>query len=181
MLSEGELSTPSPWCPHPEMWSAEDAQSAEVEVSALVGAFVRALKPALVIETGTAHGFTAHAIGLALRDNGHGRLVTLEVDATLVDESRHRCEGLPVEVIHRPSLNYEPDEPVGFAWFDSLIELRITEFDHYRNWMEPGTIVGFHDVGPQFGQLGPNIARHPGLHSIFLRTPRGVCFGEVAG
>lgn len=179
MISEGTLTPASPWCPNPEWWSAEDAQSAEVEVSALVGAFVRALKPSLVVETGTAYGFTARAIGEALKDNGRGHLVTLEVDAALVAIARDRCAGLPVEVVTGSSLDYTPDAPVDFAWFDSLIELRVAEFERFRQYMPPMTIVGFHDVAPHFGEWGMNLADIEGLFPIFMRTPRGACFAQV--
>ena len=41
---------------------------------------VRALKPMLVVETGTYRGLTAEAIGNALADNGTGDLVTVEIN-----------------------------------------------------------------------------------------------------
>jgi hypothetical protein len=169
----------SDWCPNPQWWTGRDNQSAEVEVSDLVAAFVRAVQPNYVIETGSAHGHTARAIGVALGQNGHGRLDTLEVDPELAQESRRRCANLPVTVHDLSSLDFTPAEQVGFAWFDSLIELRIPEFDRFRPWMRPGTIVGFHDTAPHHGKWGQQIADHPGLRSIFLRTPRGVCFAEV--
>ena len=178
-ISEGDLTAPSSWCPQPERWQAEDDQSAEVEVSELVAAFVRALQPDYVVETGTAHGYTARAVGEALRKNGHGRLVTLEIDPLLVAEARERCAGLPVTVLEQSSMEFVPEEPVGFAWFDSLLHLRIPEFERFRPYMAVGTTVGFHDVAPHFGQFGQAIANHRGLWPIFLRTPRGVCFAEV--
>lgn len=176
---ESDLTPSSAWCPHPGLWTAEDDQSAECEVSELVGAFVRALQPDYVIETGTAHGFTAKSIGEALKRNGHGHLDTLEIDPRLVDEAAARCAGLPVTVHLCSSLEFVPRAEVGFAWFDSLLNLRIPEFERYRPHMDPGVIVGFHDVGPQFGGFGQVLANHKGLWPIFLRTPRGVCFAEV--
>lgn len=181
MRPESDLTAPSSWCPQPERWHAEDEQSAEVEVSELVAAFVRALQPDYVVETGTAHGFTAAAIGRALRANGHGHLDTLEVDPALVAEAQGRCAGLPITVIEQSSMDFTPARRVGFAWFDSLLNLRIPEFERYRPYMTAGTIVGFHDVAPHFGAFGQVLANHRGLWPIFLRTPRGVCFAEVTG
>ncbi len=91
----------------------------------MVAEFVVALQPELVIETGTAFGQTAEAIGHALAANGHGRLVTIETDSERVDFSRNRCGELPVTVLEMSSLDYTFDGPVDFAWFDSLIDLRI--------------------------------------------------------
>lgn len=177
--SESRWTPARPDCPHPEYWTSTDAHSTELEVSELVGAFVRALQPEYVVETGTCWGQTTEAIGHALKVNGHGQLVSLEVDAEKVEYSTLRCVGLPVLVTLCSSLEFLPSEPVGFAWFDSLLDLRIPEFNRYREHLLPGAIVGFHDTGPQFGAFGPQIASLPGVRPISLRTPRGVTFAEI--
>jgi predicted O-methyltransferase YrrM len=148
-------------------------------VSELVSAFVRALQPDYVIETGTCIGQTSYVIGLALRANGHGRCDTLEVKDELVAVARDRCGGLPVTVHQVASLDFVPAEMIGFAWFDSLRELRVREFLAYRPFMQPGTIVGFHDTAPHFGAFGVAVENLTGLRAINLPTPRGVTFAEV--
>lgn len=178
---ESTWTAPRPDCPNPRWWSATDAHSTEIEVTELVGGFVRALQPEFVIETGTCWGQTAEAIGRALAVNGHGRLVTLDVEPEKVQYSAHRCEGLPVDVLLCPSLSYTPPQPVDFAFFDSLTHLRPAEFRRYLPWMHDRTVVGFHDTGPQHpvrGLLRPLEAE--GLIApIYLPTPRGVCFARV--
>lgn len=176
---ESRWTPPRPDCPHPEHWTSTDAHSTEIEISELVGAFVRALQPEYAVETGTCWGQTAEQIGLALKANGHGRLVSLEVDAEKVEHSTLRCNGLPVQVVMCSSLEFTPEQPVGFAWFDSLLDLRVSEFVRYRDHLIPGSVVGFHDTGPQFGAFGPMIASLPGMTPINLRTPRGVTFAQV--
>lgn len=177
--SEARYTAPMPHCPHPEYWTSTDAHSTEIEISELVGAFVRALQPEYVVETGTCWGQTTETIGKALKANGHGRLVSLEVDQEKIDYSVKRCDGLPVTVALCSSLDFTPTEPIGFAWFDSLLELRIPEFVRYREHLIPGSIVGFHDTGPQFGAFGPMISTLPGLQPISLPTPRGVTFAQI--
>jgi predicted O-methyltransferase YrrM len=177
---ESRWTKPSDWCPKPACWSSTDPQSTEIEVSELVGAFVRALQPRYVVETGTCLGQTAYAIGLALQANEHGTLDTLETSGERADYSRKRCEGLPVTVFQTESLIFEPDEPVDFAWLDSRLELRVPEFERYRPWMNNRTVVGFHDTAPhQAGTLGEDIFSIPGTRAIRLHTPRGVTFLEV--
>lgn len=176
---ESRYTAPTPYCPHPEYWTSTDAHSTEIEISELVGAFVRALQPEYVVETGTCWGQTAEQIGLALEFNGHGRLVSLEVDAEKVEYSTLRCVGLPVQVVMCSSLEFVPEQAIGFAWFDSLLDLRVPEFVRYRDQLVPGSIVGFHDTGPQFGAFGPMIASLPGITPINLHTPRGVTFAQV--
>lgn len=182
--SEARFTPPRPDCPRPEWWHSTDDDSTEVEVTALVAAFVVALQPELVVETGTAWGQTAEAIGRALAANGHGRLVTLEPDAGRADHSRQRCAGLPVDVLEQSSLDYAPDSPVDFAWFDSLTDLRHREFMRYLPHLSARAVVGFHDTGPQHPvrrHLERLVANELLPEPLWLPTPRGVCFVRVVG
>jgi len=166
-------------CANPGLWTATDEQSTELEVTELVGAFVRALQPEYVVETGTFCGNTARAIGEALARNGHGHLDTIEVDPDRAAIATRRCKGLPVRVVCGSSLEFDPDGPIGFAWFDSLLDLRVPEFQRFSAHMAPGSFVGFHDTGAHMGTLEAQIRSLPNLKPTFLRTPRGVCFAEV--
>lgn len=182
MYAESRFTQPRPDCPNPQWWTSADSDSTEVEVTALVAAVVTALQPDYVIETGAAFGQTSEAIGHALLSNGHGRLVTLEVDPARVRQARARCAGLPVEVRQESSLEFTPDSPVDFAWFDSLFDLRPREFERYLPYMHARTVVGFHDTGPQHpvrAQLDLLENRGLLLSPLYLPTPRGVCFGGI--
>lgn len=195
MESEARFTPPRADCPHPERWHSPDADSTEIEVSRLVAAFVEALRPDLVIETGTAFGQTAHLIGWALRDAEVGDLLTYEVDAARVEESRRLCEGLPVDVQQRPSLDGIQSlvdagvtGAVGFAWLDSLFELRVPELQLIRPLLSRGAIVGIHDCGePEhtkynaFAGEVASAARRLGFNRISLPTPRGVTFLQWKG
>lgn len=185
---ESRFSPASVWCPKPANWNSVDNASAELEVTELVGAFVRALQPELVIETGTAFGQTAVAIGSALKSNGHGSLITIEPNESRTRMALLRCCGLPITIIQSTSLEFLDVAPsyrhkgqVGFAWLDSLIELRIPELQTLimRGWLAPGAIIGIHDTGPK--HLLPNVitCERLGLCMLHLRTPRGVTFLQV--
>lgn len=178
MISEASWTLPRTDCPHPERWHAPDADSTEIEVSELIAAFVRALQPDYVVETGTCWGQTSEAIGRALQTNGQGRLVSLEVEPEKVAHATKRCQGLPVEIRLCDSLRFTPEQPIGFAFFDSLLPLRIPEYERYLPWLATGTIVGFHDTAPHHG-YGHQLEQIDGLRPIRLRTPRGVTFAEV--
>lgn len=179
--SEARFTMASAFCPHPEYWTSADPDSTEFEVLDMVAGLVRGLQPELVIETGSAFGYGSKAIAMALFQNGHGHLHSFEVDSQRVQSARGQVTGLPATIHHQSSLEYEPEGQIGFAFFDSLLHLRVREFLHYRKWMEPGTIVAFHDTAPHHGlHEGLRQLESEGMLSIIrFRTPRGITLGEV--
>jgi hypothetical protein len=180
---ESRYTDPNDYCPHPERWHSDDWDSAEQEITELIAALVAALRPDIVVETGSAFGQTSYAIGTVLAGAGVGTLHAVEIDPDRADTTRKRCEGLPVVVEQCSSLDYTPPNGVGFAWFDSLPGLRIAEFRRYHPAFEPGALVAFHDTAPHHGaQLWEDILALEGeglLLPIRLRTPRGIVVGEV--
>lgn len=147
---------------------------------------VIALQPDMVIETGSAFGYTSREIGRALRANGQGVLHTYEVDPARVDDTVNRCTGLPVVVHREPSLDgirahSVAGTKVRFAFLDSLLELRVPELETIRPLLAPGAIVGVHDCGEpghtkysEFSQQVASAATRLGFNRISLPTPRGV-------
>lgn len=188
---ESRFTAATETCPHPERWTSTDDDSTEVEVSEMIAGLVRGLQPSYCIETGSAWGQTAEAIGQALAKNGHGVLHSIEPETDRVAFTRNRVEGLPVEVHEQLSIEFTPTEPVDFVFFDSLFGLRVPEFEYFRQWMHPGTIVVFHDTCaghgsaaiPSGNDLRTEIEDVLGdeIRFIHLPTPRGVTFGEVLG
>ncbi|MFI5046064.1 MAG: class I SAM-dependent methyltransferase [Acidimicrobiia bacterium] len=177
---EDRFTKPSEDCPYPGRWTSTDGQSTEVEVVELVAAFIRALQPDFVLETGTAFGASAAAIGRSLVRNGQGRLVTLEVDSERVRRARLATRRLPVEVLQIASLDYVPGAWIDFAWFDSLVKLRTLEFRRFLPYMHAGTVVGFHDSGSHYNLRDriDALVEEGLLRTIDLPTPRGVTFGQ---
>lgn len=180
---ESRFTPPRDDCPYPGRWHSRDADSTEYEVTELVAAFVRALRPDVVVETGSAWGQTAEAIGRVLAEAGVGVLHTLEPAKARATFTRQRIGELPVIVHEVGSGEWEPiPEGIGFAWLDSLHHLRVPEFRRFKPFFAPGAIVGFHDTGPHQGQLKAEILQLEAeglIFPMFLPTPRGVCFAEV--
>jgi predicted O-methyltransferase YrrM len=194
MELESRFTEPREDCPKPQRWHSPDSDSTELEVSRLVAAFVGALRPDLVVETGTAYGQTAQLIGEVLGDTEEGFLVSFETDAARVDHSRELVMGLPVSIEQKTSLDGIADlaqtavEKVGFAWLDSLFELRIPELTAIRPLLSKGAIVGIHDCGepgftkyPAFAKEVADAAKKLGFNRISLPTPRGVTFLQWRG
>ncbi len=190
MELESRFTDSRPDCPHPERWHSPDSDSTEIEVSRLAAAFVEALRPDLVVETGSAFGQTAELIGQVLHTAGVGHLVTFEVDTARVAATADRVAGLPVQVRQQPSLEglaalYDEGHAgsVRFAWLDSLFELRVPELRVIRPLLTEGAIVGVHDCGepgftkyPGFSDEVAAAAEKLGFNRISLPTPRGVTF-----
>lgn len=182
-------------CPHPERWHSPDSDSTEIEVSRLVAAFVEALRPDLVVETGSAFGQTAELIGQVLFTAGVGHLVTFEIDPARVAATADRVAGLPVQVAPQASLDGIEMlrmngnlGTVGFAWLDSLFELRVAELEALRPLLTPNAIVGVHDCGEPgstkynlFAGEVATAAQEMGFARISLPTPRGVTFLQWKG
>jgi hypothetical protein len=181
---ESRYTDPRGDCPHPERWHSSDWDSTEHEVTDLVAAFVKALRPDIVVETGSAFGQTAHAIGVVLHEAGVGELHTVEIASDRAQLTRERCADLPVKVHEADSLAWTPPDGIGFAWFDSLLPLRVPEYEAYYDHFTKGAIVGFHDVGTHYDRYGlwaaiEGLEEQGKLLPIRLRTPRGVVFAEV--
>jgi hypothetical protein len=179
-LSEARWTPPSDFCKNPQYWHSDDNESTEHEVTALVAAFIVGLQPEFVLETGTAFGQTAFAIGKALQQNGHGACVSIDTDGGRLDLAVSRCLGLPVSFWGGNALDYKPSELIDFAWVDTGGN-RAVELETMHKFCNKGAIVGIHDTGPQhLVRVSLEPIFNQGLYRpIFLRTPRGVCFAEV--
>ncbi len=193
-LGEHRFTAATDLCHHPEYWTSTDDDSTECEVAELVYGLVRGLQPEFCVETGTAFGEVAEQIGNALFDNGHGRLVTLEISPERIADSHERLvfsKGREqVTVVGVDSLTWLPDTTVDFAWFDSfpVLHRRLEEFERYYPYMRKGTICCFHDTAPGHG--GSNyqgtdyrsvITAQLGRRArvIHLPTPRGISIAEL--
>ena len=180
-LTEDTWTPAREWCAKPHHWHAATADATEIEVTRLIAAFVGALQPDLVIETGTNTGQTSEAIGRALAANGHGRLVTCEIDTAMVWAARDRCKGLPVTVEQMQGVDYLPLEPVGFLFLDSHAHKRHLELEHFLPHLEAGAVIAVHDTAshhPVMDYLRPFIDAQR-IVGLTLRTPRGVSFFQA--
>lgn len=181
LLSEARWTKPTARSPHPEYWHRGVWEGTEQEVQRLLAALVTALQPDLALETGSAYGQTAETMGNALKANGHGRLITLELDSERSGITRRRCKGLPVEVVNADTMGYTPPGPIDFVFFDSEPTLRPDEFRRFRSWMTTSTIVAFHDSEfvPELRRGVESLVDEGLVRAIYLPTPKGLALCEV--
>lgn len=173
-MKESEVSAPTDVCPHPEWWTTENGMAAEVEVSMLVAALVRATQPEFVIEIGTSEGQTAERIAKVIVENGHGEFVSLEIGVELCDVARKRCAGLPVDIVCVDSLQYMPTKRIDFLFVDGAADRR-ADVRHCLAHMAPHSMIVIHDSYPEvYRQHLPEIFEMCGGSHIELYTPRGL-------
>ena len=178
-----EALKPRPECPEPGRWVAPDEWASETDVSVFLGNLVRLLKPDLVLETGTYTGHTACEMGVALRELGRGRLVSIELDRHRVKEATTRVSGLPVDVLMGSSLSYTPTGPIDLLFIDSEFPIRMDEVRRFQAWASPRCVVVAHDSAvptnypgvPAFLEaMQAVVAEGVVLPWLLLPTPRGL-------
>lgn len=178
------------FCPHPEYWHSPDSEATETEVSEFIGALVGMIKPEFVLETGTYHGHTTYQIGLALRDNGRGQVVSIDSDRNAVAtaqkniaffESLSEEPDLPITILHMNSMDYVPPLPIDFAFFDSWQEGRHEEFQRFwkMGLLKPNAIVAFHDTAPHHQVRKHVYPLQTMITIIDFHTPRGLILGQL--
>lgn len=174
-----EKSTARPDCPHPQLWSMFDGWTGETETIEFLHALVRLVKPSYCVETGTWLGYSAEAIGLALRQNGRGLLDTIEYDPEVAGATRERLAPLAdvVEVHNLSSLDFTPRQLVDFLLLDSALTIRIAEFERYRQHLKAEALVIFHDSrinNYQLEEMAMPYIKGGILSAVTFATPRGL-------
>ncbi len=160
--------------------------SATVEEGAFLYGLTMALKPDLVVETGTETGYTAAWIGRALRDANHGRLVTIEHNFEQAQAARDnlRVYGVQDRVVvwkddavsHIRSL---ADGTVNMALVDTAIGHRLQEVEALIPKLAMHAVVCVHDTNPRHPMAG-GVRLLRDLYAmrcfsvIHLPTPRGL-------
>lgn len=135
----------------------------EAEVGEFLYALVRNLKPENVLETGTHLGVSSSYIGQALKDNGFGKLTTLEI----LEENKVQAEKLwrqlgleNITCLLEKSVDFSPIANYDFIFLDSEPEIRFKELVRFYINLKEGGYFGIHDLPPDLceGNINPD---HP--------------------
>lgn len=176
---------------HPEAYTAPSPQAVETEVADFLYGIIRLTHPDAVLETGTYLADTTVRLAQAVRDNGHGMVVSVEIDNERVVAARQRLitaklakhvrllTGSFAKVNLRP-----PAGQYGVALFDSHWE-RDLEYHAARSHLAPGALLVFHDCGDQHkdGEVRARVAeleRAGFIKGLYVPTPRGVVIAQHA-
>ena len=179
--------------PYNDEYTCFNTGGVEIEVGEFLYGFIRMIKPELVLETGTNFGISAMYIAQALKDNGRGKLLSLErlLICKEIAQNRMKILGLEdyVELILIDSRDYKTERVYDFVFLDTEPCYRFQEFLTVFPNISAGGFVAIHDLHPHMQQLnvppGPFgiipetlkflILNHT-LQVFHFKTPRGLTF-----
>lgn len=125
----------------------------ECEVGELLHSFVRATKPNVVVETGTHKGFSSLMIAAALKQNGSGRLYTIDLEDHGVNAELAKFGFGSIATFIKGDGKIVIKELVSkvgaidflFLDADHSTESVLSEFEAGRAALRPGSYIAFHD------------------------------------
>ncbi len=180
-----EYTPATPECPHPELWKMYDSMSAEVEVLDFLRQLVVTLKPNLVVETGTFMGVSTLAIAEGLKQNGFGRVITVEFDPKVFAKAKERIDasglGPWIDARNQSSLDLQVEGNIDLLFSDSDILVREREVRHFLPQVSPTGLILIHDASSLQKVVREAALRleAEGLISVVLvPTPRGLVVAQ---
>jgi predicted O-methyltransferase YrrM len=184
-VTQPESKSPTPECPHPERWRMYDAMTAELEVLEFLKTLVTTLKPSIVLETGTFMGVSTLRIAEGLKENGFGRVITIEFDRTIhaAAQEKFRKSGLEswIDLRLGSSLELEVNQPIDLLFSDSELEIREKEVRRFLPQMNPNGIILMHDASSYLKTVREAALRLEGeglISVVLLPTPRGLVIAQ---
>jgi predicted O-methyltransferase YrrM len=167
----------------------------ECETGEFLYAFMRILKPKLVLETGTHKGIGAAYMGFGLKHNGFGELHTYEFLENHYQDTKQLLKGLGLDDsvrIHKMDVAaLVPQEKFDFIFLDTEPQTRFAELIQFFPALNPGGYVFIHDLHRHmhqipneehgfawpYGKLPPEIiklVKEDKLRPFHFPTPRGL-------
>ena len=180
-----EYTPATPECPQPELWSMLDSQTTEVEVLDFLKTLVTTVKPKLIVETGTFLGHGTVKLAEGARENGFGRVITVEFDPDIRQRALARFEasGLSswIESRLESSLETLIHGTIDLLYSDSHLANREAEIRRLLPQLNPQGLLVIHDASSHFKTVRDAAHRleAEGLISmVLLPTPRGVVIAQ---
>ncbi len=147
---------------------AEGSFAAPPEIGRLLYSMVRAIRPTTVVEFGSGHGFSAIHIAAALRDNGHGRLVSTELHPGKVKAARDNLVTARLadwaEILEGDAMETLAEIfDVDMLYLDGWAGFYLSVLKVVEQNLRPGALVHADDVG--------KFARSAAPYLEYVRSP----------
>lgn len=182
---QAEYMPPTPECPHPERWKMVDTQTSELEVTDFLKSLVVTLKPRLIVETGTFLGYSTLKMAAGLRENGFGRIVTIEYDPEIFAKAKERIDasglGKWIENRNESSLDARIEGTIDLFFSDSHLPIREQEIRRFLPQIDARGLILMHDASSQFRvvrEAALKLEREGLISTVLVPTPRGLVIAQ---
>jgi predicted O-methyltransferase YrrM len=162
-----------------------DSMRAEVEVLDFLQCLITAIKPDLVVETGTFMGSSALRIAEGLKQNGFGKVISVEYDPVVFARAKQRIDasglGGWIECRNASSLETRIEGTIDLLFSDSDIPIREKEVRHFLPQVNPYGLILIHDAsshGKVVRKAALEMEREGLLSVVLLPTPRGLVLAQ---
>ncbi len=184
-LAQPEYAPATPECPRPQLWSMLDSQTTEVEVLDFLKTLVTTIKPKLILETGTFLGHGTIKLAEGIRENGFGKVITIESDPDIRASAQKRFHdsGLApwIESRLESSLETSIDGSIDLFYSDSHLANREAEIRRLLPQLDPRGLLVIHDASSHFRivrEAALQLEREGLISMVMLPTPRGVVVAQ---
>jgi predicted O-methyltransferase YrrM len=184
-FAQAEYTPPTPECPQPQLWRMLDSQTTEVEVLEFLKTLVTTLKPKLVVETGTFLGHATIKVAEGLKENGFGKVITIEFDPAIRAraEERFKASGLSgwIESRLESSLETKIEGTIDLLYSDSHLANREAEIRRLLPKLDPRGVLVIHDASSHFKivrEAALRLEKEGLISAVLLSTPRGVVVAQ---
>jgi predicted O-methyltransferase YrrM len=136
--------------------TAFDTGSVEHDVGELYYSLIRIIHPLNVLETGSYKGISGVYIGMALKENGQGKLESIEFNSELMRIAKERWVKMELQDIIQEhlmdSLTFIPNKEYDMLFLDTEPQIRLSELKRFWKYLKPGGYVVIHDFWENFGE-----------------------------
>lgn len=180
-----EYSPPTWECPYPERWKMLDSQTTELEIIDFLKALVIAVKPQLIVETGTFLAYSTLKMAEGLKSNRFGKIVTIESDPQVFEKAKEKLDasdlGQWIEYRNASSLETKIDGLIDIFFSDSHLPIREEEIRRWLPQIDPRGLILVHDASSHYQIVRESLLcmEREGLLSVVLvSTPRGLVIAQ---
>jgi predicted O-methyltransferase YrrM len=175
----------TPECAHPERWSMFDSMTAEVEVLDFLRSLVMAIKPELIVETGTFSGVSTIWLAEGLNRNGFGKIVSCESDPLVFAKAKERIDASGfaewIDLRNESSLEMKVDGRIDLFFSDSDMPVREQEVRRFLPQISPYGVIVMHDASSHLKivrEAALKLEREGLISVVLLPTPRGLVVAQ---
>jgi predicted O-methyltransferase YrrM len=146
---------------------------------------ITTVKPKLVVETGTFMGISTLKIAEGLKENGFGKVISVEYDPVVYAKAKERFQssGLMqwIDLRNVSSLDLKVDGTIDLLFSDSEITIREQEVRHFLPQINPTGLILMHDASSHLKTVREAALKMESeglISAVLMPTPRGLVIAQ---